>query len=157
MHREVIHKSALPPVVCVSGGFDPIHVGHVRLLQEAAEYGTLLVIVNNDNWMKRKKGFVFMPEIERLEVIFAIRGVYHAYLSFHEPETKDMTVCRELEFLQPDIFCQGGDRTEDNNPEKTLCEELGIEIIYNVGGGKIQSSSWLVEKAGGACRKVIEL
>ena len=144
-------------VVVVSGGLDPIHCGHVRLIKEAATYGKLYVIINNDNWLIKKKGFCFMPEEERLEVVSAIKGVSFAMLSFHDKECKDMTVCKELEWLKPDIFCQGGDRTEDNNPEKTLCEELGIKIIYNVGGGKIQSSSWLVEKAGGACRKVIEL
>lgn len=144
-------------VVVVSGGLDPIHCGHVRLIQEAATYGKLYVVINNDNWLYKKKGFVFMPEEERLEIVNAIKGVSFVMLSFHDTDCKDMTVCKELAFLKPDIFCQGGDRTIGNNPEKDLCERLGIEVIYNVGGVKVQSSSWLVEKAGGACRKVIEL
>jgi D-beta-D-heptose 7-phosphate kinase/D-beta-D-heptose 1-phosphate adenosyltransferase len=59
-----------------------------------------------------------------------------------------MSVCRELEHLKPDIFANGGDRKEDNIPEYEVCERLGIEMVFNVGaGGKVQSSSWLIEKA----------
>lgn len=136
-------------VVAVSGGFDPVHIGHVRMFQEAKKLGDkLVVIVNNDNWLKLKKGFNFMPEDERKEIIEALDGVDEVMLTFHEPGTTDMSVCKELEHLKPDIFANGGDRKEDNIPEYELCNRLGIKMAFNVGhGGKVQSSSDLVKRA----------
>lgn len=136
-------------VVAVSGGFDPVHIGHVRMFQEAKKLGDeLVVILNNDNWLALKKGFAFMPEHERKEVIEAFAPVDRVVLTYHEPGTLDMSVCRELERLQPDVFANGGDRKSDNIPEYALCEQLGIEMVFNVGeGGKVQSSSWLIDKA----------
>lgn len=138
-------------IVAVSGGFDPVHIGHVRMFFEAKKLGDkLIVIVNNDNWLKLKKGFAFMPETERKEIIEAFSCVDEVILTFHEPGTTDMSVCRELEQLRPHIFANGGDRKEDNIPEYELCEKLGIQMIFNVGqGGKVQSSSELVKKATG--------
>ena len=134
--------------VCVSGGFDPIHIGHVRLFKEAKKLGdNLVVIVNNDNWLKSKKGYVFMPEEDRKEIIESIKYVDDVILSFHEEQPKDMSVCTELEIIQPDIFANGGDRKGDNIPEIQLCKELGIKTVFNVGGEKIRSSSELVKKS----------
>lgn len=140
-------------IVCVSGGFDPIHVGHVRLIQEAAALGDeLIVILNNDNWLMKKKGYVFMPQEQRREIIEAIKGVTRVIFTSHELDFDDRSVCRELREIRPDIFAQGGDRdlkdaldpNSSQNPEARLCSELGIEIVYGVGkGGKVQSSSWL--------------
>ena len=136
-------------VVAVSGGFDPVHIGHVRMFNEAKALGDeLVVILNNDSWLQLKKGYSFMPEHERKEVIEAFSSVDRVILTFHEPGTEDMSVCKELEALQPDIFANGGDRKEDNVPEYALCEKLGIEMIFGIGhGGKVQSSSWLIAKA----------
>ncbi|MBL8029656.1 MAG: adenylyltransferase/cytidyltransferase family protein [Candidatus Doudnabacteria bacterium] len=137
--------------VAVSGGFDPIHIGHVEMFQEAKALGEkLIVIVNNDNWLMKKKGFVFMPEKERVEIIKSIRYVDEVILTKHEPGPKDMSVCQALEELRPDIFANGGDRKPDGDPvpEVELCNRLGIELVYNIGkSGKIQSSSELVKKA----------
>lgn len=136
-------------VVAVSGGFDPVHIGHVRMFKEAKALGDeLVVILNNDNWLTFKKGFAFMPEDERREVIEAFDSVDRVILTAHEPNTADISVCRELELIKPDIFANGGDRKDDNIPEYALCERLGIEMVFNVGhGGKVQSSSWLIKKA----------
>lgn len=136
-------------VVAVSGGFDPVHIGHVRMFNEAKALGDeLVVILNNDHWLALKKGYAFMPHSERKEVIEAFAAVDRVILTFHEPGTLDMSVCRELETLRPDIFANGGDRKSDNIPEYQVCEKLGIEMIFNIGeGGKVQSSSWLIEKA----------
>jgi cytidyltransferase-like protein len=139
--------------VAVSGGFDPIHIGHIEMMKEAKELGDrLVVIVNNDNWLMLKKGFVFMSEQERAEIIRAIRYVDDVIITKHEPDTKDISICKELEELKPDIFANGGDRKPDGVPvpEVELCERLKIKMVYNVGkSGKIQSSSELVKKVKG--------
>lgn len=134
-------------IVAVSGGFDPLHRGHVRLFQEAKMSGDeLIVIINNDNWLKAKKGFVFMPEQERKEIIEAIGCVDRIILTKHEPSPIDMSVCRELEEVKPHIFANGGDRTLKNIPEIEVCKKIGCKMIFGIGqGGKIQSSSWLLE------------
>lgn len=136
-------------IVAVSGGFDPVHIGHVRMFQEAKKLGDyLIVIANNDNWLKLKKGYAFMPEEERKEIIEAFGCVDEVVLTFHEPGTTDMSVCKELEAIKPDIFANGGDRKADNIPEYEVCERLGIKMEFNVGhGGKVQSSSDLVKRA----------
>ncbi len=135
-------------VVAVSGGFDPIHIGHVRMIREAAALGDeLVVILNNDNWLMKKKGFVFMPEDQRKEIIEALSGVARVVLTDHEPDCTDMSVCSSLRQIQPQVFANGGDRFADNIPEAVLARELGIELVFNVGqGGKVQSSSWLAAK-----------
>lgn len=134
-------------IVCVSGGFDPIHVGHVRLIQEAAALGDeLVVIINNDHWLMKKKGYVFMPQDQRREIIEGLRGVTRVVFTSHAPGDEDRSVCRELREIKPQIFANGGDRKPDGDPvpEVLVCDELGIEMVYNVGaGGKMQSSSWL--------------
>lgn len=140
-----------PVVVAVSGGFDPIHFGHVRMFQEAEKLGDkLVVILNNDNWLVNKKGFVFMHEVERKEIIESIRGVDEVVITDHALGDPDRSVCRALRAIQPDIFANGGDRHPEGDPvpEVALCKELGIKMVYNVGqGGKVQSSSWLIAKA----------
>ena len=131
--------------VAVSGGFDPIHVGHVRMILDAAKMGDgVVVIANSDDWLVRKKGYVFMPFKERQEVLLALKGV----IDVIEADDKDDTVCKTLEKLQPDIFANGGDRKEGNVPEYDVCNRLGIKLAFGVGGSdKPQSSSWLVDKA----------
>ncbi|MGD1003095.1 MAG: adenylyltransferase/cytidyltransferase family protein [Minisyncoccia bacterium] len=135
-------------VVAVSGGFDPIHIGHVRMFEHARALGDeLVVILNNDNWLRAKKGFAFMPEKERKEVIEALRAVDHVVITRHKPNDPDMSVSRALRAVRPRIFANGGDRKFDNIPEVPVCEEIGCAMVFNVGkGGKIQSSSWLLKK-----------
>jgi cytidyltransferase-like protein len=137
-------------IVAVSGGFDPIHVGHIELFYEARELGDeLVVILNNDNWLRKKKKHVFMPQGERKIIIEAIKPVDRVVLSSHRPNTKDMSVCAELKKIKPDIFAQGGDRNVKNIPpcEVELQRTIGFKVVENIGrSGKIQSSSWLLEK-----------
>lgn len=135
--------------VAVSGGFDPVHIGHVRMFEEARKLGDrLVVIVNNDNWLTAKKGYAFMPEAERKAILEYLRPVDEVVLTAHSPHPEDMSVCDALRRLKPDIFANGGDRKSDNIPEYQVCEELGIEMVFNVGGEKVQSSSELVQRAG---------
>lgn len=137
-------------VVAISGGFDPIHIGHVRMIQAAAKLGDeLVVILNNDHWLRTKKGFAFMPEHERKEIIEAIAGVSRVIVTNHTPGEADRSVCRALRNIKPHIFANGGDRKPDGDPvpEVALCKELGIKVRYNIGkGGKVQSSSDLVAR-----------
>ena len=125
------------PTVAVSGGFDPVHVGHVRMILEAAEVGDVIVIANSDEWLMRKKGYVFMPWKERAEILASIRGV----LKVVTVDDSDGTVCEALRRENPTFFANGGDRKTDNTPEMDVCSELGIGLLWGVGGGKIQSSS----------------
>jgi D-beta-D-heptose 7-phosphate kinase/D-beta-D-heptose 1-phosphate adenosyltransferase len=141
-------------VVMVSGGFDPIHIGHVRMFQEAKKLGDkLVVVINNDNWLRAKKGKEFMPEIDRKEIIEAFDFVDEVYftehsasMNYHDPIER--SVCEAIRKIRPHIFANGGDRKPDGDPvpEVAVCEELGIEMVYNVGyGGKVRSSSDLVK------------
>lgn len=144
------HKIKNEKIVAVSMGADPLHIGHVRHILDAKRLGDrLIVILNNDNWLKNKKGYIFMPENERAKVIMAIRGVDGVMLTKHKINDEDRSVSRELEILKPDIFAKGGDRNSDNIPEseKKVCEEFKIKIVNGVGGDKVQSSSWLLNKA----------
>lgn len=133
--------------VAVSGGFDPIHNGHIRMFKEARKLGNeLVVILNNDNWLKTKKGFVFMPEEMRAEILLELRCVDAVYITKHLNDDQDRSVCKALEEIKPDIFANGGDRFAYNIPERELCDRLGIEMVFNVGGEKIASSSELAAK-----------
>ncbi|HAI44366.1 MAG TPA: hypothetical protein DCM40_42825 [Maribacter sp.] len=138
--------------VVVSGGFDPIHVGHLRMFKDAARHGDLTVVINSDEWLLRKKGYIFMPWDERAELISSFTCVSDVL----QAKDDDNTVCESLREIAPDIFANGGDRGENNTPESRLCEELGIQTIYNVGGEKVRSSSTLVSKAKRS-KKIIAL
>lgn len=134
-------------IVAVSGGFDPIHSGHIRLFKTAKSLGSeLVVILNNDNWLKKKKGFVFIPQSERKEIIKELECVNRVVISGHERNPKDISVNKELKEIRPNIFANGGDRTKKNIPEVALCKKINCQMVFNVGqGGKVQSSSWLLK------------
>jgi len=100
-------------IIVVSGGFDPLHAGHIRLFKEAKKLGDkLVVILNNDNWLKKKKGFVFIPQNERREIIESLKWVDRVILTGHNSMTEDISVNTELRKLKPNIFANGGDRTK---------------------------------------------
>ena len=113
------------------------------MILAAAELGNVIVVANSDDWLMRKKGYIFMPWDERTEIIKSIRGVKDVVMV----DDSDGTVCRALEAYKPTMFGNGGDRTTKNTPEKALCKKLGVEMVWRLGGGKIQSSSDLVKDA----------
>lgn len=138
-------------LVVTSGGFDPLHVGHLRCIIESAALARkaglrirLAVIVNSNGFLLRKKGYAFMPENERMEIIAGIAGV-----DYVTPwDDGGQTVTGALSILKPLIFTKGGDRDAAANvPEFDLCEKIGTRVMFNVGGGKIQSSSTLIDTA----------
>jgi D-beta-D-heptose 7-phosphate kinase/D-beta-D-heptose 1-phosphate adenosyltransferase len=123
------------------------------MMEEAAQYGNLIVIVNSDKWLMRKKGYIFMPFKERCEIL---QGFGCVSDTTYVDDTDD-SVCEALRRLKPDYFANGGDRKTDNTPEMTVCNELGIELVWNAGGGKIQSSSTLVGDSGLLIQTVKEI
>ncbi len=129
--------------ILVSGGFDPPHIGHVRMFKEAAKWGDVVVAINSDDWLMRKKGYIFMPWKERAEIIreFASVTVVTRF------DDSDNTACDAIRKFTPDAFANGGDRKKENTPEMDLCDELGVQMLWGIGGkDKPQSSSWLVNK-----------
>ena len=147
--NELLAMPKFRTCVVTSGGFDPMHVGHLRCLQNSAEIARqnkvqLVVIVNGDGFLHRKKGFAFMPEAERAEIIAGIAGVDAVVLW----DDGTQFVTGALEILRPIIFTKGGDRDSAANvPEFDLCEKIGCKVMFGVGGGKVQSSSDLVKAA----------
>ena len=124
-------------VVAVSGYFDPIHVGHLEYLKMAKSLGDkLVVIINSDYQAGLKKGKSFMPEQDRLEIVQALRCVDEVFLSID----KDKSVCKSLEYLKPDIFTNGGDRSLEEIPETAVMKKYNIEMVDGLGE-KIRSSS----------------
>ena len=130
------------PTVMVSGGFDPVHAGHIRMIRAAAEYGDVIVIANSDDWLFRKKGFVFMEYARRVEILNAIKGV----VLVDSVDDTDGTVCKAIKRIKPTYFANGGDRGRSNTPEQSVCEQLGVELLWGIGGEeKLQSSSSLTK------------
>jgi len=130
-------------VIMVSGGFDPPHIGHIRMFKDAAKWGRVVVAINSDEWLMKKKGYVFMPWKERAEIIQEFECV-DCVTAF---EDEDGTSCNAIIQMKPDAFANGGDRKKENTPEMELCDELGIQMLWGIGGNdKPQSSSWLVNK-----------
>lgn len=148
------HQEANGIVVVTSGGFDPLHIGHLRCLQRSAAAVEkdcsgerniyFLVIVNGDGFLTRKKGKPFMKLEERMEIVHGIRGV-DGVVSYDDGS---QNVIGALESLKPNYFTKGGDRDSAQNvPEAEICDKIGCYILYGVGGGKIQSSSNLIKNS----------
>ena len=132
------------PTVMVSGGFDPVHVGHIRMIREAAKYGNVIVIANSDEWLYRKKGFNFMDFRARREILDAIKGV----ILVDSVNDSDGTVCEAIRRLKPTYFANGGDRGKDNTPEVLLCKEMGVELLWGIGGKeRVAASSELFPRS----------
>jgi D-beta-D-heptose 7-phosphate kinase/D-beta-D-heptose 1-phosphate adenosyltransferase len=128
--------------ILLSGGFDPLHVGHVRMIQAAKALRCDVVIaLNSDEWLCWKKGFCFMPWEERAEILRAL------HVRVTHVDDRDGTVCEALERVNPSHFGNGGDRTSANPKEHAVCARLGIKEVFGLGGVKVQSSSRLVDSA----------
>lgn len=143
-----ISESAIN-LIMVSGGFDPITFAHIRYIQTASRIyqpgrqNKLVVVANRDSWLVRKKGYAFMPEMERMEILSAIKGV--DFVTMWDDGSKDVTGC--IKILKPNIFANGGDRSSiENVPEYITCKELNCQMYFGVGGvEKLQSSSNLIK------------
>ena len=151
-------------VIVLSGGFDPIHKGHMRMFREASWLGHQVIVgLNSDEWLSRKKSKPFMEFYERKEIlegikyissvvkfddrddtacslIHQVRTTYNGGMFNHDFDGKNPTGRNDYEIY----FANGGDRTKGNTPEMDVCRKLDVTMLWNIGGGKIQSSSWLI-------------
>jgi D-beta-D-heptose 7-phosphate kinase/D-beta-D-heptose 1-phosphate adenosyltransferase len=138
-------------VVLVTGGFDPLHSGHVNYFCAAKELGDVLIVgINSDDWLVRKKGRAFMPLSERLSIIRCLKMI-DVCLLFDDSDNTAIDAIKKVKELYPTatiIFANGGDRTAENIPEMN---ESNIEFIFGVGGGKTASSSDFLQKWSSAC------
>ncbi len=128
-------------VVAVSGYFNPLHVGHLEMIERARKLGDKLVaIVNNDYQVKLKGSVPFMSQIDRVKIIGSLRAVDEVFLSID----KDKTVCRSLAKVKPNIFANGGDRKSLGDvPEFPICQKLNIKMVDGLGK-KIRASSQMI-------------
>ena len=151
-------------VIILSGGFDPVHKGHMRMFREAANLGHQVIVgLNSDDWLSRKKGKPFMEFYERKEIlegikyissvvkfddrddtacslIHQVRSTYNGGMFNHDHEYNNPTGRNDYQIY----FANGGDRTKGNTPEMDTCRNLDVTMLWGIGGGKIQSSSWLI-------------
>ena len=138
----------------ISGYFNPIHTGHLDYIEAAKQKcGVLYVIVNSDAQVNVKGSVAFMNEDDRVRIVKALQAVNYAFVSVDE----DASVVKSIEqiykcnqndpFIDSFVFMNGGDRVAGNTPEEEYCREIGIETLYNIGGGKTQSSSTLIQKS----------
>lgn len=136
-------------IVLITGGFDPLHSGHIAYFQAAKKLGDILVVgVNSDAWLTRKKGMPFMPENERCSIVKNIVGVDFV-ITFNDTDNSAKHAIRMVRQSYPQdriIFANGGDRTSTNIPEMDI-EDDNLEFIFGVGGDdKKNSSSWILQE-----------
>jgi|TARA_B100000085_G_scaffold138489_1_gene126225 D-beta-D-heptose 7-phosphate kinase/D-beta-D-heptose 1-phosphate adenosyltransferase len=143
-------------VMLVSGGFDPVHKGHIEMIEAAAEQAEeVWVILNNDFWLRQKKGRNFMKQNEREYIMSRIKGVTKTFIC-NPRSASDNTVCdgiysavnyyrRNYDSELSMAFGNGGDRGKGNVPEEDYCNSMDVDMVWNLGK-KVQSSSWLLEK-----------
>ena len=139
----------MPNIILVSGGFDPIHSGHIKLIKDAGNYGNIVVLLNSDNWLKNKKGKAFLPFKERKIIMLAIKKV----IDVIEFDDKDKTcvdgIRIALEKYNDKVlkFANGGDRNSGTTPEIEFCKKNKVEMLFGIGGSnKSNSSSWILSK-----------
>jgi D-beta-D-heptose 7-phosphate kinase/D-beta-D-heptose 1-phosphate adenosyltransferase len=136
-------------VVVITGGFDPIHSGHIEYIRAAKELGNILIVgVNSDEWLVRKKGRSFMPFEDRVAIVGELLGVDYA-IPFNDRDNSAKDAIAWTRRICPDhtiVFANGGDRTQTNIPEMDFIDD-NIEFVFGVGGtNKANSSSWLLEE-----------
>lgn len=133
-------------VVLVTGGFDPIHSGHISYFKEAKLLGDKLIVgLNSDAWLERKKGRAFMPGYERSAIIENLKMVDGVIL-FNDNDDTAIEAIKNVQRLYPNatiIFANGGDRTKENIPELVVD---GVDFVFNVGNNKTISSSELLDR-----------
>ena len=136
-------------IVLVTGGFDPVHSGHIAYFKAAKTLGDMLIVgLNSDEWLERKKGRAFMPWSERLCIVNNLSMVDEVY-TFNDRDDSARHFIQQARAHYPDaelIFANGGDRTKDNIPEMDVIDS-NLSFVFGVGGtDKKNSSSWILEE-----------
>ena len=135
-------------IILVSGGFDPVHSGHIKLIQEASNYGEVVVLLNSDNWLKQKKGKAFLSFYERKIIMNALKKV----IDVIEFDDSDKTCINGIEKAinkYPNnkiIFANGGDRNNKTTPEIEFCNKNNVRTLWGIGGSNKTNSSSLILK-----------
>ena len=139
-------------IIVLSGGFDPVHKGHLRMFREASWLGHQVIVgLNSDEWLKRKKGKPFMKFEERKEILEGFRYI-NQVLPFDDSDDTASDIIKQVANLYKNqdmniYFANGGDRKKGNVPELDVCKDLNVVMLWGIGGGKIQSSSWLTKNS----------
>lgn len=139
-------------IVLTTGGFDPVHSGHIEYFKQARQLGDKLIVgLNSDAWLTRKKSKPFMPMTERSKVVSSIRYVDEVIDDFDDTDNTSCDAIRKVRAMYPNdhiIFANGGDRGQGNTPEQLLTDEIGnLSFAYGVGGEtKANSSSWILQE-----------
>ena len=136
-------------IVVVSGGFDPIHSGHIKLIKEAAKHGEVVVLLNSDLWLQKKKGKEFLPFIERSTIMNELKNVIDV-IEFDDGDKTCIDGLKKVKNKYSESiikFANGGDRNNETTPEIEFCNQNGIEMLWGIGGNeKSNSSSWILKK-----------
>lgn len=149
--KKISKKIAKKPiVVAVSGFFNPLHVGHLEMIEKARKLGDkLVVIINNDKQVKLKGRVPFMSEKDRMKIVAALRDVDQVFLAIddYKLDNGEIPVIKSLAKLRPNIFANGGDRHNISNvPEYPVCQKYGIKMVDGLGK-KIRASSEMIKRA----------
>ena len=145
----MIGEKIMPNIILVSGGFDPIHSGHIKLINDANKYGDVVVLLNSDEWLRNKKGKEFLHFDERKIIMKNIKGVIDV-IDFDDTDKTCVDGIKKAKLLYKNNvikFANGGDRNDHSTPEKEFCDKNNIETLFSIGGNnKSNSSSWILKK-----------
>ena len=136
-------------IVLVSGGFDPIHSGHIKLIKEASQHGRVVILLNSDQWLRNKKGMEFLPFKEREIIMSALKNVIDVISCGNIDETciDGIKIAIDKYKNSRIKFANGGDRDNKTTPESIFCNNNSIELLWGIGGNnKSNSSSWILKK-----------
>ena len=144
----MIGEKIMPDIILVSGGFDPIHSGHIKLINEANKYGDVVVLLNSDQWLRNKKGKEFLPFAERKIIMQNLKGVLDV-IGFDDSDRTCVDGIKKAKSIYKDSiikFANGGDRNDNTTPEKDFCDNNDIQTLFGIGGdNKSNSSSWILK------------
>ena len=145
----MIGEKIMPNIILISGGFDPIHSGHIKLINDANKYGDVIVLLNSDEWLRNKKGKAFLSFDERKIIMKNIQGVTDV-IEFDDSDKTCIDGIKKAKLLYKNNtikFANGGDRNNETTPEKEFCDKNDIETLFGIGGNdKSNSSSWILKK-----------
>jgi len=145
----MIGEKNMSNIILISGGFDPIHSGHIKLIKEANKYGEVVVLLNSDDWLKHKKGKAFLPLEERMIIMLHIKGVIDVLVFDDSDKTCIEGINKAIKKYKNKTlkFANGGDRDKHSTPEQAFCNKNNIETLWGIGGNdKLNSSSWILKK-----------